>query len=216
MTLGQNMKVKVNHKRVSLPFVSLGVLSVVQEGYSVVVRTNLGVKLLWDGESFLEVTVPPSFKRRLCGLCGNFNGKRRDDLRMRNGHAAKVISMPLGRKCELKIINCCFPFDLQSVEEFGQSWKVGGPKSCSLRTHPHHGGGADQSNQLAAVALNDRKASRKGGGTSSSSTAVKTTEPALCQRQWHIRIRAVRECSVLKAATFAQCHGQVSPVRYFK
>lgn len=42
MTLGQNMKVKVNHKRVSLPFVSLGVLSVVQEGYSVVVRTNLG------------------------------------------------------------------------------------------------------------------------------------------------------------------------------
>lgn len=36
------MKVKVNHKRVSLPFVSLGVLSVVQEGYSVVVRTNLG------------------------------------------------------------------------------------------------------------------------------------------------------------------------------
>jgi hypothetical protein len=42
VTLGQNMKVKVNHKRVSLPFVSLGVLSVVQEGYSVVVRTNLG------------------------------------------------------------------------------------------------------------------------------------------------------------------------------
>ena len=42
VTLGQNMKVKVNHKRVSLPFVSLGVLSIVQEGYSVVVRTNIG------------------------------------------------------------------------------------------------------------------------------------------------------------------------------
>ena len=42
MTLGQNMKVKVNHKRVTLPIVKLGVLSVVQEGYSVVVRTNIG------------------------------------------------------------------------------------------------------------------------------------------------------------------------------
>ncbi|EFX67110.1 hypothetical protein DAPPUDRAFT_64092 [Daphnia pulex] len=157
VTLGQNMKVKVNHKRVSLPFVSLGVLSVVQEGYSVVVRTNLGVKLLWDGESFLEVTVPPAFKRRLCGLCGNFNGRRRDDLRMRSGQLA------------------------QTVEQFGASWKVGGPKSCS------------------------------------SATSISTpAEEPLCQRQWHIRIRAVRECSVLKAATFAQCHPQVSPVRFFK
>lgn len=42
VTLGQNMKVKVNRKRVSLPFVSLGVFSIVQEGYSVIVRTNLG------------------------------------------------------------------------------------------------------------------------------------------------------------------------------
>lgn len=137
------------------------------------------MKLLWDGESFLEVTVPPSFKRRLCGLCGNFNGRRRDDLRMRNGVTAK------------------------SVEEFGQSWKVGGPKSCSLRS-PHPSAGTDLPNQLAVLKKTSAAKTRDDG------------EPALCQRQWHVRIRAVRECSVLKAATFAQCHSQVSPVRFFK
>ncbi|KAI9561548.1 hypothetical protein GHT06_012507 [Daphnia sinensis] len=216
VTLGQNMKVKVNHKRVSLPFVSLGVLSVVQEGYSVVVRTNLGVKLLWDGESFLEVTVPPAFKRRLCGLCGNFNGRRRDDLRMRSGQLAT------------------------SVEQFGASWKVGGPKSCSssqpsssaasqpVRPPPSSSATllADRSsqrrsqqqqhpNQLATSSSSSSAMAGKKTATTAAAAAAGTDEP-LCQRQWHIRIRAVRECSVLKAATFAQCHPQVSPVRYFK
>lgn len=49
------MKVKVNHKRVSLPYVSLGVLSVVQEGYSVVVRTNLG-KFSFEKISMLYIS----------------------------------------------------------------------------------------------------------------------------------------------------------------
>lgn len=154
--------------------------------------------MLWDGESFLEVTVPPAFKRRLCGLCGNFNGRRRDDLRMRSGQLAT------------------------SVEQFGASWKVGGPKSCSSRMEPsndhHH---QAHPNQLAGppspsttLVSNNRKKSAAGG--SSVSPAVPAGQEPLCQRQWHIRIRAVRECSVLKAATFAQCHPQVSPVRYFK
>lgn len=162
------------------------------------------MKLLWDGESFLEVTVPPAFKRRLCGLCGNFNGRRRDDLRMRSGQLAT------------------------SVEQFGASWKVGGPKSCSSNSNPavttqteneqpssssliaeRRAGQQQHPNQLAsAAAIRNKK------GTTSSPPTVKD-EP-LCQRQWHIRIRAVRECSVLKAATFAQCHPQVSPVRFFK
>ena len=162
------------------------------------------MKLLWDGESFLEVTVPPAFKRRLCGLCGNFNGRRRDDLRMRSGQLAT------------------------SVEQFGASWKVGGPKSCtsstpgttttqtenqpepsssSLIAHQRRAGAVQQQhpNQLASAAIRNKKM-----------PPPTVKDEPLCQRQWHIRIRAVRECSVLKAATFAQCHPQVSPVRFFK
>lgn len=129
-----------------------------------------GVKLLWDGESFLEVTVPPVFKNRLCGLCGNFNGRRRDDLRMKSGQMAK------------------------SINQFGNSWKVGGAKSCSRIDPP--------STALAPVAS---KGVTKGA-----------TLAPLCQRQWEVRIRAVRECNVLRSATFATCHAKVSPVRFFK
>lgn len=157
--------------------------------------------MLWDGESFLEVTVPPSFKRRLCGLCGNFNGRRRDDLRMRSGQMART------------------------VEQFGSSWKVGGPKSCNTPTeaaahrHPNQlalsPSSSSASSTSLAVVSKKKTATASAAASSSSSSPSKVEEP-LCQKQWHIRIRAVRECSVLKAATFAQCHSQVSPVRYFK
>ena len=61
VTLGQNMKVKVNHKRVSLPFVSLGTLSIHQEGYSVVVRTNLGNYLNLDHPQFPIISILSRF-----------------------------------------------------------------------------------------------------------------------------------------------------------
>ena len=113
-----------------------------------------------------------------------------------------------------------------SVEQFGASWKVGGPKSCtsstpgttttqtenqpsssSLIAHQRRAGAVQQQhpNQLASAAIRNKKM-----------PPPTVKDEPLCQRQWHIRIRAVRECSVLKAATFAQCHPQVSPVRFFK
>ena len=135
--------------------------------------------MLWDGESFLEVTAPPTFKNRLCGLCGNFNGRRRDDLRMKSGQMAKTIN------------------------QFGNSWKVGGAKSCS-RVDPPPG----PPPLTASAALSSSSSKAKG--------VAKTTLAPLCQRQWQVRIRAVRECNVLRAATFATCHATVSPVRFFK
>ena len=35
-----------------------------------------GIKLLWDGVSFLELSVPPKFRNRMCGLCGNYDGDK--------------------------------------------------------------------------------------------------------------------------------------------
>ena len=39
-------------------------------GQSVTIQTTFGVKVVWDGDSYLEVFVPPGFKHRMCGLCG--------------------------------------------------------------------------------------------------------------------------------------------------
>jgi len=116
VSLLQKMRVKVDGKKVSLPYIKLGVLSVMKDGYRVILRTNEGARLLWDGVSFLELTVPPKMRGNMCGLCGNFNGDKRDDL--------------IGRHGAL----------LASGQEFGNSWRVGGRRACSVlpRDVPAH------------------------------------------------------------------------------
>ncbi|CAL1272678.1 unnamed protein product [Larinioides sclopetarius] len=106
--LGQYMKIHVNHKPVKLPYIELGVLSVFQEERNVLVRTNLGMKVLWDGNSYLEVSVPSYFKDHLCGLCGNYNGDPKDDFKTKNG----------------RLVN--------TAEDFGNSWRVGKMKRCVM------------------------------------------------------------------------------------
>lgn len=108
LTLGQKMRLKFNGKRIALPF-SRGGLKVRQEdgGYAALVETSVGLRLLWDGDSFLELSVPHRLHGRLCGLCGNFNGNRTDDFVTRRGTA------------------------VQTPTTFGQSWRVGGKKACS-------------------------------------------------------------------------------------
>ena len=66
------------------------------------------MKILWDGVSFLELTVPPRMAGKMCGLCGNFNGNPEDDLIGKHG-----AMVPSG-------------------QQFGNSWRVGGKKACSV------------------------------------------------------------------------------------
>lgn len=66
------------------------------------------MRLIWDGVSFLEMTVPAKLRNRMCGLCGNFNGDKADDFLGRFGAVHKE-----GRR-------------------FGESWRVGGLGACSV------------------------------------------------------------------------------------
>ncbi|SPP72731.1 BMP-binding endothelial regulator protein [Drosophila guanche] len=114
INLGQKLRVKVNGTRVVLPYagragdqnVTIGRLA---EGGGVLLRSELGLAIEWDGSGFLQVSVPAHFKHRMCGLCGNFNGSGRDDLTGRDGRQHGD----------------------DEVWHFANSWKVGGPKSCS-------------------------------------------------------------------------------------
>ena len=67
-----------------------------------------GARLLWDGVSFLELSLPAKMRGQMCGLCGNFNGDKKDDFVGRHGAL------------------------LSSGQEFGNSWRVGGKKACSV------------------------------------------------------------------------------------
>ena len=75
-----------------------------------------GVRLLWDGVSFLEMTVPSKFRDQLCGLCGNINGDPADDFVGKRGGS------------------------YVSGQDFGSSWRVGGLRACSIlpKDMPEH------------------------------------------------------------------------------
>ena len=54
-------------------------------GHTVTVTTSIGLKLVWDGKSYVEVIVTPDYHHQLCGLCGNFNGDVTDEYQGRDG-----------------------------------------------------------------------------------------------------------------------------------
>ncbi|XP_011501241.1 PREDICTED: BMP-binding endothelial regulator protein [Ceratosolen solmsi marchali] len=112
VNLGQRMRVKVNGRRVEVPFRLANKLNINRTLDSILVTTHLGIKILWDGISFLEVSAPTYYRGKLCGLCGNFNSIPKDDLMNRRG---KLMSDPVN---------------------FGNSWAVGAKKICS-RTKTH-------------------------------------------------------------------------------
>ena len=51
-------------------------------GHPYVMLNAIGVRVLWDGLYRVDVTVSTSWRGRLCGLCGDYNGDPSDDFRM--------------------------------------------------------------------------------------------------------------------------------------
>ncbi|XP_055379670.1 BMP-binding endothelial regulator protein [Condylostylus longicornis] len=109
VNLGQKLRVKVNGTRITLPYSYNNIVDVKRIKDGVIVKTDLGVTIEWDGNNFLQVLVPAKYKNKLCGLCGNFNGLVRDDLTSREGYNHSE----------------------EDVWRFANSWKVGGLKACS-------------------------------------------------------------------------------------
>ena len=56
VSLLQKMRVKVDGKKVTLPYIKLGVLSVMRDGYRVILRTNGGefISSLWTIVEWLK------------------------------------------------------------------------------------------------------------------------------------------------------------------
>lgn len=110
VNLGQKKRIKVNGNKVKLPFLTKEELKIKRfEDDLIIVETNIGVKILWDGKSYLQVQTPVKYTNKLCGLCGNFNGISRDDLITRRG--INVTDKEVGK--------------------FANSWRVGGIKACT-------------------------------------------------------------------------------------
>ncbi|ROL23538.1 Kielin/chordin-like protein [Anabarilius grahami] len=92
---------EVDYQPVSLPFLKEPYVYLERKTNNILLNTNVGLKVLWNGRSHVEVSVPGTYKKHMCGLCGNFNNYPQDDMKLRNGQIAK------------------------SEADFGNNWKVG-------------------------------------------------------------------------------------------
>nr|XP_023968530.1 IgGFc-binding protein-like [Chrysemys picta bellii] len=105
-------KVLVNNFLMNLPFVDKKI-SVYRNGWATVIQADFGLTVTFAGWSGrITVTLPGTYAGAVCGLCGNFNSDREDDMLMRDGTLAP------------------------SPVSFGQSWKVGDLPGCSAVTIP--------------------------------------------------------------------------------
>lgn len=77
---------QVNNELVNLPItLEEGKISVYKSGWYAVVTTDFGLKVSFNWDSAVFVTLPSNYMGAVCGLCGNYNGKPEDDLIPKNG-----------------------------------------------------------------------------------------------------------------------------------
>lgn len=97
----------MNDEVVNLPVnLEEGKISVQRHCAYAVVKTDFGLKVTFDWRSRASVTLSGDYKGAVCGLCGNYNDNKRDDLIPKNGN--KPVS----------------------AVDFGNSWKVAEIPGC--------------------------------------------------------------------------------------
>ncbi|XP_063168367.1 IgGFc-binding protein-like [Candoia aspera] len=94
-------EILVNGERLLLP-ANFGDVSVRQEGKAVLLRTGFGLRVYYDLNDWVAVSLPGTYQGLLKGLCGNFNKDKNDEFFLPGGKPA------------------------QDLTEFGTFWKAEG------------------------------------------------------------------------------------------
>jgi len=84
ITFGQKGLVEVNGVKKSLPKRFRG-NKILKDGKNYRIETTSGASVSWNGRSRAIICVPKKWMGKLCGICGNFNGKREDDFITKDG-----------------------------------------------------------------------------------------------------------------------------------
>ncbi|XP_067325656.1 zonadhesin [Anolis sagrei] len=89
VTLQKSRRVLIDGQRVRTPVEGrIPGVSITSSGIYVILETNFGLVMKFDGNHHLEIQLPGTYFDKVCGMCGNFNNQSQDDLLMPNGHLA--------------------------------------------------------------------------------------------------------------------------------
>ncbi|XP_061431558.1 IgGFc-binding protein-like isoform X4 [Lethenteron reissneri] len=126
VTLQKSHRVLVDDKRVKTPIEGLvpGVKIGISGSY-VLLETDFGVTVKFDGKHHLEINTPSTYFNKLCGLCGNYNQNGTDDYLMPNGELAT------------------------SAAQLGDSWKAEGDDDAGCKPDEPHIPSCDPINEEA-------------------------------------------------------------------
>lgn len=69
-------------------------------GFYTMVMTDFGLRVKFDGNHRVEVTLPSTFGQKVCGMCGNYNGIAADDFQNPEGEM-ETDSTSLGNSWEV-------------------------------------------------------------------------------------------------------------------
>ncbi|NWX91747.1 ZAN protein, partial [Nothoprocta pentlandii] len=109
ITLQKNQGILLNSERVYTPVENrLRGVSIGNVGKYIVVETDFGMVVKYDGNHHLEITLPQSYFLKVHGMCGNFNDKPEDDLTLRNGTVVDAIQFGNSWKVEEDSDEGCF------------------------------------------------------------------------------------------------------------
>nr|XP_039273324.1 mucin-5AC-like isoform X1 [Styela clava] len=88
--------------------------TIMSTGLFIIVKTEIGLTVMWDVGTRVYVKLEPTFKSRVCGLCGDFNGDATNDFITKQGELTSTSNL------------------------FGDSWRVFSscPRSEENPVHP--------------------------------------------------------------------------------
>ncbi|XP_060900327.1 mucin-2-like [Labrus mixtus] len=105
-------------------------VQVQKRGLYIVVTLELGLVLMWDQRISLFIKIGPTFQRRICGLCGNYDGDSQNDVITPSGDlVAEVVEFGNSWKASSSCPNAQVIPDPCSSNMYRASWAK---KQCSI------------------------------------------------------------------------------------